>query len=269
MPAGSRVLTRFRDAYRGPHDPADALFWLDHPDQPGPSGAPPPGAAALALRRQVYGPDSTPVAAGRLRDLQAQDDRDWIEARRALSIALTEPPPVDAPPENVAPRDVDPDVDAARGRSVRRLLRTGLTALACVAAGLGVGAVVGLLEPGAGDGAVVAVAAPVVATADPSIVQRPSGSAVPSGVILNPQIVQDSVHRLAAVGADGTALFAARNRLGNVCLLAGRSFISAACVSPGDFHRSGVALQWTTDPAGPRRVAIWRPDGSVTLRVAS
>lgn len=271
MPSTANLLARFRQAYRGRHDPEDALFWLEHPDQRGPSGASPPGVAALTLRRQVYGPGSTPVAAGRLRDLQAQQERDRIEARRALSIALTERPPVNAPPETPASREVGPDIDAARGRSIRPLLRTALIALGCVAAGLGVGAAVGLLQPGAGDGVTSSggAAVPVVATADPSIVQRSSGAAVPSGVVLNPQILPDSVHRLAAVGVDGTALFAARNRLGNVCLLAGRSFIAAACVSPGDFKRSGVTLQWTTDPAGPRRIATWRPDGSVTLRLAS
>lgn len=33
---------RFAQHYQGRHAPEDALWWLEHPDQPGPTGAPPP-----------------------------------------------------------------------------------------------------------------------------------------------------------------------------------------------------------------------------------
>ncbi len=42
--AEPRFLRAVRDAYAGPGDLLDALWWLEHPHEPGPSGAPPPAA---------------------------------------------------------------------------------------------------------------------------------------------------------------------------------------------------------------------------------
>lgn len=259
------LLGRFRREYRGPHDPADALYWLDEPDRAGPSGAPPPSAAALALRRRVYGPDAAPGDVARLAALHEQVECDRVEARRARSVAMADSAAAvaTAPPSGPA---VGGEPKSIRTARTWARIRVASIALGCTALGVGVGALIGVLEPGAGDGPAVGATNGVVTTVDPSIVLHPTGSPAEVGVILSPQIVPSTVAVLLALDTDRPALFAARDRLGDVCLLVSREFVTAACVPPADFQRSGVTLQWTADLTGPGRVASWLPDGDLSVR---
>lgn len=264
---GQDLLGRFRREYRGRHDPADALYWLDEPDRFGPSGAPPPSAAMLALRRRVYGRQATPADAVRLAALQQQIERDRGEARRAHRAAIAHPAAAGA---TAAPIASAVGGEPKNIRTARRWarIRVATIALGCTALGVGFGALIGLLEPGAGDGPAVGATNGVVTTVDPSIVLHPTGSPAEVGVILSPQIVPSTVAVLLALDTDRPALYAARDRLGDVCLLVSREFVTAACVPPADFQRSGVTLQWTADLTGPGRVASWLPDGPLSVRPA-
>lgn len=269
--AHDQLLTRFTAAYRGRHDPGDALLWLDHPELLGPSGAAAPAAALDALRQQVYGPRSSPEAAARLQRLVSEQQRDDAEARRALASVLARSSGRDETAGAADAPAADGQAAAASVRSrVRVPWRVVAIAVGCTAAGLGVGAAIGALEPGPAGGLARAASAPVVARIDPSIVLRSGGTTSRTAPLLSPQILPDSLHRVTAVGPGfddvDAVLFVGRDRLGETCLLAGREFVEAACAPPAQFERSGVTLQWTTDPDGPRRVAAWRPDGAVTLR---
>lgn len=83
--AEPRFLRAVRNAYAGPADLLDALWWLDHPLEPGPSGARPPAAAAAEARRALYGRTPPANALERYRaaaDLEA-------ETRSAVAAALS------------------------------------------------------------------------------------------------------------------------------------------------------------------------------------
>jgi hypothetical protein len=94
-------------------------------------------------------------------------------------------------------------------------------------------------------------------------------------------LVAGSVRRLAVMPDVPSVLSAARNRVGEVCLVAavkqGRQF-AASCVRPGVLARQGLTLQWSSSgwSAGepfveqgylPRFfLAVWAPDGSIRFR---
>jgi hypothetical protein len=71
-------------AYVGPDDLLDALWWLEHPLEPGPSGARPPAADAAEARRALYGRSAPHDALQRYR---AAADRE-AETRAAIASAL-------------------------------------------------------------------------------------------------------------------------------------------------------------------------------------
>jgi hypothetical protein len=83
---------RFARHYRGRHSPEDALWWLDHPDDPGPTSAPPP---AVVLADTVLGlgagsHTALAQALGDLVDLVLQSDRQLA----ALALGRALPPRV-------------------------------------------------------------------------------------------------------------------------------------------------------------------------------
>jgi hypothetical protein len=82
--AEPRFLRAVRAAYVGPDDLLDALWWLDHPEEPGPSGARPPAAAAAEARRALYGRSVPPEA---LDSYRRAADRE-SETRAAIASAL-------------------------------------------------------------------------------------------------------------------------------------------------------------------------------------
>jgi hypothetical protein len=82
--AEPRFLRSVRAAYVGPDDLLDALWWLDHPLRPGPSGARPPAADAAAARRALYGRSVPPQALDRYREAAEREE----ETRTAIAAAL-------------------------------------------------------------------------------------------------------------------------------------------------------------------------------------
>ncbi|MDQ1514109.1 MAG: hypothetical protein QOC59_1951, partial [Microbacteriaceae bacterium] len=77
-----RFRRRFDAAYRGSADPGDALWWLAHPDERGPSGADTPRRPLPELRRQVYRPGAEPAAV-----VELTNALDRIDRERAATLA--------------------------------------------------------------------------------------------------------------------------------------------------------------------------------------
>jgi hypothetical protein len=82
-------LRRFTAAYRGGHDPLDALWWRQHPDAPSPSGAPALETQLRELRAALYRPAASErlplelaALAGRIRAEQAAVDSALSAAER-------------------------------------------------------------------------------------------------------------------------------------------------------------------------------------------
>jgi hypothetical protein len=82
--AEPRFLRAVSAAYVGPDDLLDALWWHDHPLEPGPTGASPPAAGAADARRALYGRSVPPQALDRYREAA---DRE-TETRAAIASAL-------------------------------------------------------------------------------------------------------------------------------------------------------------------------------------
>jgi hypothetical protein len=71
--ATASAADRFADEYRGEDAPEDALWWLDHPTAPGPSGALSREQRMAPLRAAVYGRAPTEADRAALREAEAAD----------------------------------------------------------------------------------------------------------------------------------------------------------------------------------------------------
>lgn len=86
--ADAGLLAEFTAAYRGPHEPRDALAWLDDPTAVGPSGATSPATVLAPLRARLYRPDVTRADRARF-DRAAERVRvDAVTASAALEQVL-------------------------------------------------------------------------------------------------------------------------------------------------------------------------------------
>jgi hypothetical protein len=81
--AATELARRFALEYRGEHDAADALYWLEHPDEKGPSGSPSPSRPLIELRRALYRPDVTAADHERYEAARALVDADFAVAAAA------------------------------------------------------------------------------------------------------------------------------------------------------------------------------------------
>ncbi len=80
-------LSALRDAYRGPHDVLDALWWQARPLTVAPSGTPYPGADITRLQRAVY---SRPTGDNPQRSESAQQLRQLLTILEQDATVLTE-----------------------------------------------------------------------------------------------------------------------------------------------------------------------------------
>lgn len=227
----------------------------------------PPGDAALeerirVLRRRVYGPDARP------------------EDVAALSASLAELPapvvetPLSLPAEPGTGEKV-PEATPDHGESSRQRFGVALRAVPprLLAGGLGlavlaaaVGAGIALLPQAAAPAA--AAAAPRFKTAldvpaDPSVLAHPAGTGDEQAALPGPELVGDSFRRLADYPAAGVTLWAARDRLGDTCLVAADTYFRTACADPATFAATGAALTWSAGPGYPASTtvaytAVWR-----------
>lgn len=259
-----RFRRRFDAAYRGSADPSDALWWLAHPDEPGPSGAQPPRPRP-ELRRQVYRPDAPPSAVAELRTTLDRIDLERDAALAALQAAVAEP-------EAQRPTGM---ADAVRATLQlfhpvsRRLL---VAAVAALAIGTAAGAALALAALAARPpSAPPAPAFPVEvgSRAGLGVLDRPQRSGDAPFALVGSDLPRSTFRRLADYSSARTVLYAARDRLGQVCLVAADVYFHASCVDPAVWARDGVVLLWSSGPVWPEnsalaRVAVWRPDGRIT-----
>jgi hypothetical protein len=270
-------LERFARAYRGGADPLDALWWLDHPAEPGPSGAPPAAGRMTELRRAVYAPGADPAAAERYRELRSSLEGERAAVRAALAEAegRDEHEPqasADAPTATALERPPRPS---------RPLLAVavGVSAVAAFAAGL-------LSAPAIGGGG----APPPSSTATPRSTPTPadtapfvsgaSGSGSALGIFGEPQrdadrpavglgarLLPQTFHRLQAVPTFGVDVYAAEDSEGDVCLVAlsVEAHLTASCTPIAAFRAAPLRLAFRAD----RYRDVWTKTGEQVELVAT
>ena len=116
--AQPRFLRAVRAAYTGGEDVLDALWWLEHPDEPGPTGAVGPAAAVAEARRALY---ARSVPAFALERFRAASEHE-IAMRSAILSALVAVGP--SRPQTPAPRRVV-ERFGGPGEHERRTVATG------------------------------------------------------------------------------------------------------------------------------------------------
>ena len=105
--AHPRFLAAVRAAYDGPHDVLDALWWLEHPLQPGPSGAIAPAMEVAVAQRSLYARSGTEAAHTRYREATERE----LASRSAIAAALLHASPraaVAPPPSRYLAAPADP-----------------------------------------------------------------------------------------------------------------------------------------------------------------
>jgi len=99
----------FTAAYAGRHEPADALWWLEHPTSAGPSGAHSPLAELAALKNAAFARGADAAAHESLARLEAEASADRGATLEALAAART-------PPEPEPLREAEDEASVARSR---------------------------------------------------------------------------------------------------------------------------------------------------------
>lgn len=136
-------LAEFTAAYRGPHDPRDALAWLHDPMSAGPTGAPSPAMLLQPLRQRLYRPR---VTAGERERFDRESARVLADAEQAAAAQRTvlARRAADAAPTTEPPRNGSAQQEPARliDRWYRRAWIT--VAAGAVAAGVVVLGVTGV-----------------------------------------------------------------------------------------------------------------------------
>ena len=252
-------LARFRAVYEGEDDPVDALWWLDRPEEPGPSGAAAPGAVARSARRALYGPGTDAAAMQEYECAAARAERSRAAAVAALgrlpvrgaTAPVATPEGASGPPPSVLPR------------SALRPVVAAAAAVAVVAAAAGFG--VGRMLP---------AAAPVTPALTEQFQQTVTGQDAATVFDRAPEAADllggaleplDTVNlrRLVTIGS---VRFLAARTVGDdaaLCLIAadGTRRTAARCATLRGFEHDGITLT-TADglPNGFARVR-WQPDG--------
>jgi hypothetical protein len=254
---------RFARAYEGSAAPVDALWWQEHPDETGPSGAPSPALALAELRRAMYAPGADPEASERYQRARAEQEREDRAARAALRAAAGGAAgSIGAERRQDGP--AEPDDPAAAGRApepgagVRRSRTALLASLAAVVAFAG-GV---LVAPALGRiGTSGAAPSPTSSVVGPFI-SGSSGSGSALGIFGEPQrdidrpaigpdarLLPGSFRRLAARPERGVTVYAAEDAAGDVCLVAlsAAGGIDAACTSIASFRSTPLRLAFRAD----------------------
>jgi hypothetical protein len=268
-------LARLRAAYRGDDDLLDALWWLDRPEEPGPSGAGSPSALLAAARRDLYGPTARPGAAERLGAATLAADHSRAAALAALhqvGLEVSHRRPTPSPPPDLEPEPPAPHQASAPLLSRRVALGVLVPALAAAAV---LGAVAGLSLAGPARKAASAVpAAPLVQHFEQTVRgndalavfgEPNTAYQIPGGLdgSLDPAtarrlvVLEDS--RIIGVRTGGF-------RSSGICLLVVDvdEHVSGSCSPIAAFRKSGLILERPKDrlPADVRRIH-WYPDGRV------
>lgn len=241
---------RVRRGYAGEHDLLDALWWLSHPDDPGASGAPPPGSLLSVARRTLYAPGHVAGGAERYAAAVERERRDRDSLLAAVAAAgrparTTSEPSVPIGPSAAIP---SPDVASEGAGRLRSWVEGTLVVSLAVMALLGWSRGTGGTAPVGRDGVVVEV----------------NGATGDALAVFEAGDVHSDVrfHRLAVV--EGTAVVARRTK-GLVCLeVRAGGATSAACHPIAAFRSRGLELPFPTGSEVVDNVR-WAPDGRLTL----
>jgi hypothetical protein len=231
-------LERVARRYGGRHDLLDALWWLDHPGQPGPSGAAPPLAALAGARRTLYARDTSPGAVARYTAAAAVEAAD----RSALLEAIAE-----------AERS---QAAAAAGQGDRRPRTPRGWRGSVLAAVLGGVALLGwsrATQPAPVDAGERVVLEVRTGSGDALAVFRPA-----------PTWERLDERRLAVLGR---ATVVGQLRRGLVCLeLRSGGAASGACRTVTGFRRDGLEVPFPTGSAEVGELR-WFPDGRLRISI--
>jgi hypothetical protein len=243
----------FRDRigrrYAGAHDLLDALWWVEHPQEPGPSGTAAPVTVLRAVRRSLY--DRAPAldVLDRVAALAAAERAD----REALDAALREAEPMPA----LEPRASAPALPVAAAPRRRTSQRW--------AAAIATAALVTLAVVGWTRGST----APQAPTVGDRLVLIQTSATTPDALSLFTSVATPSrrvtARRLAVVAGTSVVAEVARRQ---VCLeLRTRQTVSSACGSISAFRMHGLELP---QPTGSPDIAAawWSPDGRLRLLVS-
>jgi hypothetical protein len=266
--ADAAFLGRFRDAYAGGDDPLDALWWLEHPTSPAPSGAIAPATLLTEAQRAVYG------RAGSEQALEGYAlARERAERSRSAALAAVAAAQHSSGRLTAAAREgttsASPSLEGT-GRTIA--LRVAAVAVA-VATVVGLAAGVGL-----GGAAHPRAAAPPVRPIVQHFQQTVRGTDALE-VFRQPQRAWDlpggaagsldssTARRLVVLG-DSRVLAVRTTAIppSGVCILLidAPAHISGACSSVQEFRRSGLVLERPGDRLPPTvRRLHWYPDGRV------
>jgi len=85
--ADSSFAAAFSNAYRGRHSPSDALWWLAHPLEDSPAGAPSPAASRQALKMAAFSREGNSAAEQLLAQLEIELRADIEDTTLALELA--------------------------------------------------------------------------------------------------------------------------------------------------------------------------------------
>lgn len=252
-------LARFSAAYEGEDDPLDALWWLDRPDETGPSGAPAPGALARTARRALYGPGTDSAALEQYECAAARAERSRLAAVSALGRLPVQDPAAPVPTP-AAPGRPPPSL---LPRAAVRPAVVAAAALAIVAAAAGFGL-----------GRTFPAAPPVTPALTEHFQQTVTGQDAVTVFDRAPEAADllggaleplDTVNlrRLVTVGA---VRFLAARTVGEgaaLCLIAadGTRQTASRCASVRGFEHDGITL--TAADGLPKEFARvrWQPDG--------
>jgi hypothetical protein len=266
--ANKTFAAAFVAAYRGRHSPADALWWLAHPLEPAPSGAPSPAAGHEALKAAAFSRTGDYAAEDVLAHLEAQLRSDTADTRSAVVHARRAAEKLSAYNET-SPADPSEDL-------VHRAWKAPLiAALAIAAFGVLAGIQFGSAS-GRGVATPPAAASPSytqLAIAEPKmldIFDIPQDEADRLGFD-SPTLDEDSSKLIASNGdgqngADVFAAYAARDSTGtNTCLillvLSDESWRhSWTCVNDRQVPASGLSISYDDDTTGYQ--FTWQPDGT-------
>ena len=261
----------FRAAYRGRQDPADALWWFDHPAEASPSGLISPGERREQLRRLAYsrhGGIDAETALSRLEEELAADRADTVAA--LIEVSLRHPservalPAIGEPGVSatvrLGPVD-DPVAGSPKAKRSRRRAST-LTASAVVLA-LGGGIALGM-----------ALDTPVHEPQHPAMLDVFSRSRVeadtPRDLGFGLALDSSTFYRLSEspVSVTGAVqlVYAVRDAQGSPCLvlIAGMPRVTTiSCVPEADISRSGISAYLQDESMSYS--AVWATDGSVSV----
>jgi hypothetical protein len=280
--ADAAFASAFAAGYRGRHAPADAAWWLSHPDEHAPSGLPSPTTERAVAARATYtragsADDALLVALRRLDDLLDADRVDALaalrHAERAVGADAGGVDHSDGPAVEPA-SDIDEPHGEPAGRRSPWPRRAALVAVASalVTAGFVCGAWA-TARPGedVGGSALDGDASRLGKVPEPglrALFDRPPVPADMPAVALAPDFAADSFRRVDQFGGsagDGMAIvYAARESTGRLCLVVVHGpEATSQCIDDSPTDTSEYAMTWGSGPTWGS--VTWSRAGLISL----